>query len=93
MTAAVMAFTEGAAQAAFTESAAPLPNGDQLLLRAIASESKLASEQERYDCRVSDEITELDGKGKVKRTYAELKEQFFVNGDGVQRTLARTART
>jgi hypothetical protein len=46
---------------------APLPNPADLLQRAIASETKLAAEQERYECRVADDTTELDGKGHVKK--------------------------
>ncbi len=73
-------------------SDAPLPNPADLLQRAVANEQKLAKEQERYACRVNDEATELDGKGNVKKTTTESKEQFFVNGVEVDRTLAKNGK-
>ncbi len=71
---------------------APLPNASELLKRAIANEAKLAAEQERYECRVSDEAAEMDSKGKAKKTETEVKEQFFVNGVEVDRTLAKDGK-
>ncbi|MFP5228669.1 MAG: hypothetical protein ACLGXA_13685 [Acidobacteriota bacterium] len=71
---------------------APLPNPTELMQRAIANERKLAKEQERYACRVNDETTELDSKGNVKKTETETKEQFFVNGVEVDRTLAKNGK-
>jgi hypothetical protein len=80
------------AQTASQGSNAPLPNGNELMQRALANEAKLAAEQERYECRVSDEIAELDSKGKVKKTETEVKEQFYVNGIEIDRTLARDGK-
>ncbi|MFZ0633128.1 MAG: hypothetical protein WA399_17710 [Acidobacteriaceae bacterium] len=57
--------------------------------RAIANEQKLASEQERYECRVTDETVETDSKGRVKHTDVEVQEQFSVNGVTVERTLSK----
>lgn len=71
---------------------APLPNPADLLQRAVGNEQKLAKEQERYACRVNDEATELDGKGNVKKTTTESKEQFFVNGVEVDRTLEKNGK-
>lgn len=71
---------------------APLPNSTELLQRLIANEAKMAREQERYECRVDDETLELDGKGKVKKTETESKEQFFVNGVEVDRTLSKNGK-
>jgi hypothetical protein len=67
----------------------PLPNPTDLMQRALANEKKLAAEQERYECRVSDESAELDSKGKVKKTETEVKDQFFVNGIAIERTLQK----
>ncbi len=80
------------AQAASHAADAPLPNPGDLLRRAIANEAKLAAEQERYECRVSDEAAEMDGKGKVKKTETEVKEQFYVNGVEVDRTLTKDGK-
>ena len=71
---------------------APLPNPNELLQRALASEKKLAAEQERYQCRVSETTVETDKNGKVKKTKSEVDEQFFVNGIPIQRTLAKDGR-
>ena len=71
---------------------APLPNPTELLERAVANEAKLAAEQERYECRVSDEATELDSKGNVKKKETEVDEQFYVNGVVVQRTLSKNGK-
>lgn len=79
----------GAGMAQTAKENAPLPNPSDLLQRAIANETKLAAERERYECRVNDETTELDSKGHVKKTKTELKEEFFVNGVEVDRTLAK----
>ena len=73
-------------------SDAPLPNPTDLMQRAIANEAKLAKEQERYECRVDDQTTELDGKGRVKKIETETKEQFFVNGVEMDRTLAKNGK-
>jgi hypothetical protein len=71
---------------------ASLPNPVDLLNRAIANEKKLAAEQERYECRVTDAITELDKSGNVKKSTTEVKDQFFVNGIPVERTLSKNGK-
>ena len=86
----VMAAVAGAQTAKRKD--APLPNPDVLMQRAIANEQKLAKEQERYECRVNDTTTELDSKGNVKKTETETKEEFFVNGVEVDRTLAKNGK-
>jgi hypothetical protein len=82
----------GRAQTPSRGNDAQLPNGSELLQRAIANEAKVATEQERYECRVSDETTQTDSKGNVKKTETEVKEQFFVNGVEVDRTLAKDGK-
>jgi len=78
--------------AAQTPVNAPLPNPVELLNRAIANEKKLAAEQERYECRVADAVTELDKNGNVKKTTSEVKEQFFVNGIPIERTISKNGQ-
>ena len=73
-------------------SDAPLPNPHDLLQRALANEKKLAAEQERYECRITDESVETDSHGNVKKTTTEVKEQFFVNGIAVERTLSKNGK-
>ncbi len=71
---------------------APLPNPAALLQRAIDNEKKLAAEQERYDCTVADQATETDKNGNVKKTVSEVKEQFFVNGIAIERTIQKNGK-
>ena len=58
-----------AAQSAGPAQSAPLPNASELLRRAIASERKMAAEQERYECRVTDWSAETDKTGKIKTEH------------------------
>lgn len=78
--------------AAQSPAAAPLPDPHQLLLRALDNEKKLAAEQERYECRVISEIINTDKNGKVKKTTTETKDQFYVNGVQIERTLAKDGK-
>lgn len=89
---AAVAIAGGAVQTASHENNAPLPNAADLLQRAIANEAKMAAEQERYECRVADDAVETDSKGKVKKTETEVKEEFYVNGVEVDRTLAKDGK-
>lgn len=71
---------------------APLPDPMQLFERALANEKKLAAEQERYECRVTDDGAELDKYGRVKHETLEVKEQFYVNGQQIERTLSKDGK-
>jgi hypothetical protein len=72
--------------------AAPLPDPKQLLERALANEKKLADEQERYQCRVTADGAELDKNGKVKHETVTVSEQFYVNGQQIERTLSKNGK-
>ena len=82
----------GAAQTAGPTQDAPLPNAGELLQRALANERKLAAERERYECCVSGVAIETDSKGDVKKTVTEVKDQFFVNGISIERTLQKNGK-
>ncbi|MBW4025849.1 MAG: hypothetical protein HIU93_00450 [Acidobacteria bacterium] len=71
---------------------APLPDAHQLMQRALANEKKMAAEQERYECRVTDETVQTDSKGNVKHTDSRTMEQFYVNGVEIERTLSRNGK-
>lgn len=71
---------------------APLPDPMELMQRAINNEKKLAAEQERYECRVTQEAVETDSRGNPKHTDSEVDEQFFVNGIEIDRTLAKNGK-
>lgn len=71
---------------------APLPDPYKLMQTALANEKKLADQQERYECRVTSEGAELEKNGKVKKDDVEVKEQFYVNGVQVERTLSKNGK-
>jgi hypothetical protein len=71
---------------------APLPDPYKLMQTALANEKKLSDEQERYECRVTSDGLELDKTGKVKKEDIEVKEQFYVNGVQVERTLSKNGK-
>lgn len=79
-------------QSASASKDTPLPNASELMQRALDNEKKLADEQERYECRVTDESVETDGKGKVKKSETEVKDQFYVNGIAIERTLSKNGK-
>jgi hypothetical protein len=90
--AAALCLAWSAAQSAGPAQNAPLPNATELLHRALANEKKLADEQERYECRVSDLTIETDSSGKVKHTTTEVKELFYVNGIPIERLLQKDGK-
>ncbi|MFZ0337374.1 MAG: hypothetical protein WAL45_05030 [Terracidiphilus sp.] len=71
---------------------APLPNATEILQRALANERKLASERERYECRVTTTAIETDSRGNTKKNTTEVKDQFFVNGIAIERTLQKNGK-
>jgi hypothetical protein len=78
--------------AACAAQEAPLPDPLQLLNRALANEKKMAAEQERYECRVTDWSAETDKNGKIKKQDTEVKEQFYVNGQEIEHTLQKNGK-
>ncbi len=78
--------------AASAQNTAPLPDPHELLRRAIANDRKLAEARERYSCRVENKTALTDSKGNVKHTNTEVKQQFYVNGIEVDRTLMRDGK-
>jgi hypothetical protein len=80
------------APAQTTAPLAPLPNANQILERALANERKLASQRERYECRVTTTAIETDSRGNTKKNNTEVKDQFFVNGIAIERTLQKNGK-
>ena len=70
----------------------PLPDAKQLLEMALKDQRRLEDEQERYSCKVRNEVVQTDSKGKVKKTEVSENEQFFVNGHEIDRVLARDGK-
>ena len=88
----MLAASSAAASAQAPAANAPLPNPSELLARALANEKKLAAVQERYDCMVADQATETDKNGNVRKTESVVKEQFFVNGIAIERTIQKNGK-
>jgi hypothetical protein len=82
----------GVAQSSSPPPNAPLPNPTELLERALANEHELAAERERYECRVTDNVLETDSRGNTKKNTTEVKDQFFVNGIAIERTLQKNGQ-
>src|SRR5580693_5850080 len=80
------------AQSPGTAPLAPLPNANEILQRALANERKLASERERYECRVTTTAIETDSSGNTKKNTTEVRDQFFVNGIAIERTLQKNGK-
>jgi hypothetical protein len=92
--AALLAGVSGpvAAQTSNSGPAASLPNASDILSRALANERKLSAERERYECRVTDQVIETDSRGNTKKSITEVKDQFFVNGIDIERTLQKNGK-
>ncbi len=60
--------------------------------RAIANEKKLIDQRERYECRVTQQLTNTDSNGNVKKTTNTVKELFFVNGIPIERLLSKDGK-
>jgi hypothetical protein len=71
------------------QTAAPLPDPEQLKQRAIASTKQMEKILERYECVVDAQIDELNANGGIKKHKTERREQFFVNGQMIEHTLAK----
>jgi hypothetical protein len=82
----------GVTQTSNSAAIAPLPNATEILERALANERKLASERERYECRVTATAIETDSRGNTKKNTTEVMDQFFVNGIDIERTLQRNGK-
>lgn len=82
----------GLAQTGAPSREAPLPNPSELLQRAIANERKVAAEQERYECRVTDQTIETDSRGNTKKDTTVVSEIFYVNGIPIVRTLEKNGK-
>lgn len=71
---------------------APLPDPQQLKLRAEASLKESEKDLEKYSCQVRSEEDELNSNGTVKRHHWKEEEQFYLNGVEIDHTLAKDGR-
>ena len=71
---------------------APLPNANEILQRALANERKLASQRERYECRMTTTAIETDSRGNTKKNVMKVRDQFFVNGIAIEHTLQKNGK-
>ncbi len=74
------------------ESAAPIPDADQMKQRVLKSMRQSEDALERYSCLVREQSDELNSDGSVKKHRSSLKEQFFVNRMEIEHTLERDGK-
>ncbi len=70
----------------------PLPDPQQLLVRARASIQKSEHDLENYSCVVHESGQELNGDGSVKKDHSKTEERFFVNGIQIDHVLERNGK-
>jgi hypothetical protein len=70
----------------------PLPNANEILQRALVNERKLASQRERYECRMTTTAIETDSRGNTKKNVMKVRDQFFVNGIAIEHTLQKNGK-
>lgn len=78
--------------ASASAAAAPLPDPKTLLEKALANDKKMAEEQERYSCKVINQLQVTNKHGKVEHTETTEEQQFFVNGNEVDRKLKKDGK-
>lgn len=71
---------------------APLPDMRQLLLEVQAHQRQLDSLRETYTYTALQTIESLDGSGRVTKTETAEREDFFVNGHVIERTVKKNGR-
>ena len=70
----------------------PLPDPQQLRMRARASMEKLERDRENYSCTVQRHEYDLNADGSVKKDKAETVEIFYVNSMAIEHLLARDGK-
>ena len=67
----------------------PLPDPADLLRRLDANQKNLERLRRNYICLVQQEVTQLDGDGKTKKTERREYEEWYVAGEPVRRTISK----
>lgn len=74
-------------------SSAPLPDIHQLMLEVQGHQRQLDGVRESYTYSCSQIIQDLDARGQVTKTDAEEREDFFVHGHLIERTIKKNGQT
>lgn len=77
---------------AMAQSAAPLPEIRQLMAEVQAHQRSLDAVRENYTFTARETTQDLDGSGRVTKTETAEKEDFFVNGHLVERTVKKNGK-
>lgn len=77
-----------AAQQSPTPSTA-LPDPAELFHRLEANQKNLEQLRRNYICLVQQEVTQLDGDGKVKKVERREYEEWYVAGESIRRTISK----
>lgn len=71
---------------------APLPDPADLLHRLDANQKNLERLRRNYICLVQQEVTQLDGDGKPKKTERREYEEWYVAGESIRRTISKEGK-
>ena len=67
----------------------PLPEPAELFRRLEANQKNLEQLRRNYICLVQQEVTQLDGDGKVKKIERRQYEEWYVAGESIRRTISK----
>ncbi|HEY1209362.1 MAG TPA: hypothetical protein VGE85_08330 [Terracidiphilus sp.] len=70
----------------------PLPDIRQLMQEVQKHQAELNKVRENYTFSVSQEVQEIDAKGKVSKTETEETEVFFVNGHEISQLVKKEGK-
>jgi hypothetical protein len=74
------------------QAAAPLPDVRQLMIEVQAHQRQLDSQREAYTYTALETTQDLDASGRVTKTGNEEREDFFVNGHVLERTVKKNGK-
>ncbi len=74
------------------QAARPLPDMRTLMLEVNAHQRELDAVREAYTFTANQIVESLDGNGRVTRTETEEREDFFVNGHLIERTVKKNGK-
>lgn len=77
---------------AVSQTPAPLPDIRQLMSEVQAHQKQLDAVRENYTFTAQETTEDLDGSGRVTKTETEEKNDFFVNGHLVERTVKKNGK-
>ncbi len=71
---------------------APLPDIPKLMHEVLEHQKKLEKVRESYTYSSTQTMQDMDGNGKIAKTETTEKENFFVNGHAIERTIKKNGQ-